>query len=43
MSAPTVDRIARARDAATRESWSEAYGLLRAHDAHPPARRPPAT
>ncbi|MFF0423443.1 LuxR family transcriptional regulator [Streptomyces sp. NPDC004520] len=35
MSAPTIDRIARARDAATRESWSEAYGLLHAHDAHP--------
>ncbi|MFF0474459.1 LuxR family transcriptional regulator [Streptomyces sp. NPDC004284] len=35
MSAPTTDRIARARSAAARESWAEAYGLLRAHDAHP--------
>ncbi|WP_426363790.1 LuxR C-terminal-related transcriptional regulator [Streptomyces sp. E-08] len=35
MSAPTIDGIAQARDAAARESWAEAYGLLRAHDAHP--------
>ncbi|MFH8620735.1 LuxR family transcriptional regulator [Streptomyces vietnamensis] len=35
MSAPTIDRIARARTAAARESWTEAYGLLHAHDAHP--------
>ncbi|MFJ7955056.1 LuxR C-terminal-related transcriptional regulator [Streptomyces sp. NPDC096319] len=35
MSAPTIDRITRARDAAARESWAEAYGLLRADDAHP--------
>ncbi|MEU6166535.1 LuxR C-terminal-related transcriptional regulator [Streptomyces tanashiensis] len=35
MSAPTIDRIAQARTAAARESWAEAYGLLRAHDAHP--------
>ncbi|WP_435059211.1 LuxR C-terminal-related transcriptional regulator [Streptomyces sp. bgisy060] len=35
MSAPTVDRLTRARDAAARESWVEAYGLLHAHDEHP--------
>ncbi|MGW8763261.1 LuxR family transcriptional regulator [Streptomyces sp. NPDC055815] len=35
MSAPTIDRIARARTAAARESWAEAYGLLHAHDEHP--------
>ncbi|MFE0704473.1 LuxR C-terminal-related transcriptional regulator [Streptomyces sp. NPDC058872] len=35
MSAPTVDRLTRARDAAARESWAEAYGLLHAHDEHP--------
>ena len=35
MSAPTIDRIAQARTAAARESWAEAYGLLRAHEAHP--------
>ncbi|WP_369144163.1 response regulator transcription factor [Streptomyces sp. R44] len=35
MSAPTIDRIERARTAAARESWTEAYGLLHAHDEHP--------
>ncbi|AJF65114.1 helix-turn-helix domain-containing protein [Streptomyces vietnamensis] len=35
MSAPTIDGIARARTAAARESWAEAYELLHAHDAHP--------
>ncbi|MFB7961216.1 LuxR family transcriptional regulator [Streptomyces sp. NPDC056019] len=35
MSAPTIDTVTRARDAAARESWAEAYGLLRAQDAHP--------
>ncbi|MFE2010740.1 LuxR C-terminal-related transcriptional regulator [Streptomyces sp. NPDC059491] len=44
MSAPTlrtpagtagVDAVERARDAAARESWPEAYALLRAHDRHP--------
>ncbi|MFF7436819.1 LuxR family transcriptional regulator [Streptomyces sp. NPDC008122] len=35
MSAPAIDRLGQARDAAAREAWSEAYELLRAHDAHP--------
>lgn len=44
MSAPTIrtrhtaaaaDAVERARDAATRESWTEAYELLHAHDRHP--------
>ncbi|MEE1818172.1 hypothetical protein PUR59_24525 [Streptomyces sp. SP18ES09] len=35
MSAPTIDAVTRARGAAARESWAEAYGLLRAQDAHP--------
>ncbi|WP_306325954.1 LuxR family transcriptional regulator, partial [Streptomyces venezuelae] len=44
MSAPTIrtrhtagaaDEVDRARDAATRESWTEAYALLHAHDLHP--------
>jgi tetratricopeptide (TPR) repeat protein len=35
MSAPTTDPVARARDAAARESWAEAYALLHAHDARP--------
>ncbi|MFE5595515.1 LuxR family transcriptional regulator [Streptomyces sp. NPDC056549] len=35
MSAPTIDAMTRARAAAARESWAEAYGLLRAQDAHP--------
>ncbi|MGW0117028.1 LuxR C-terminal-related transcriptional regulator [Streptomyces sp. NPDC003327] len=34
-SAPPVDRVARARDAAAREAWAEAYALLSAHDRHP--------
>ncbi|WP_411110059.1 LuxR C-terminal-related transcriptional regulator [Streptomyces sp. c-19] len=36
MSAPTtIDPVERARDAAARESWAEAYALLHAHDRHP--------
>ncbi|MFE5713869.1 LuxR C-terminal-related transcriptional regulator [Streptomyces sp. NPDC056501] len=41
MSAPTLhtahptDAVERARDAADRESWAEAYALLHAHDLHP--------
>ncbi|MFH8710417.1 LuxR C-terminal-related transcriptional regulator [Streptomyces zaomyceticus] len=36
MSAPTTtDPVARARDAAARESWAEAYELLHDHDRHP--------
>ncbi|MFJ5829781.1 LuxR C-terminal-related transcriptional regulator [Streptomyces sp. NPDC093089] len=44
MSAPTIrtrrtadadDAVERAREAAGRESWAEAYALLRAHDRHP--------
>ncbi|MDV5145571.1 LuxR C-terminal-related transcriptional regulator [Streptomyces sp. SBC-4] len=41
MSAPTLhtpqtsDAVERARDAAGRESWAEAYALLHAHDLHP--------
>ncbi|MFB6840712.1 LuxR C-terminal-related transcriptional regulator [Streptomyces sp. NPDC056361] len=44
MSAPTIrtgrtaaddDAVERARDAAGRESWAEAYALLHAHDRHP--------
>ncbi|MFD3336571.1 LuxR C-terminal-related transcriptional regulator [Streptomyces sp. NPDC058700] len=44
MSAPTIhtpatpraaDVVERARDAAARESWAEAYALLHAHDLHP--------
>ncbi|MFJ8659013.1 LuxR C-terminal-related transcriptional regulator [Streptomyces sp. NPDC093795] len=43
MSAPTIhtrhtaeaDVLERARDAAARESWAEAYALLHAHDLHP--------
>ncbi|MFF1505918.1 LuxR C-terminal-related transcriptional regulator [Streptomyces sp. NPDC058326] len=36
MSAPTtIDAVERARDAAARESWAEAYALLHAHDQHP--------
>ncbi|MEF9882834.1 LuxR family transcriptional regulator [Streptomyces sp. P9-A4] len=41
MSAPTMhgphaaDAVARARDAASREAWAEAYALLHAHDRHP--------
>ncbi|GEB58661.1 LuxR family transcriptional regulator [Streptomyces gardneri] len=41
MSAPTLhpahtaDAVERARDAAERESWAEAYALLHAHDLHP--------
>ncbi|WP_395360527.1 response regulator transcription factor [Streptomyces sp. YH02] len=36
MSVPTtIDAVERARDAAGRESWAEAYELLHAHDRHP--------
>ncbi|WP_328944734.1 LuxR C-terminal-related transcriptional regulator [Streptomyces sp. NBC_00250] len=36
MSAPTTtDAVERARDAAARESWAEAYELLHDHDRHP--------
>ncbi|MFB8081386.1 MULTISPECIES: LuxR C-terminal-related transcriptional regulator [unclassified Streptomyces] len=36
MSVPTTtDPVGRARDAAARESWAEAYQLLHAHDRHP--------
>ncbi|MFJ2933730.1 LuxR C-terminal-related transcriptional regulator [Streptomyces sp. NPDC087219] len=36
MSVPTTtDPVERARDAAARESWAEAYELLHAHDRHP--------
>ncbi|MEV4939034.1 LuxR C-terminal-related transcriptional regulator [Streptomyces zaomyceticus] len=36
MSVPTTtDPVARARDAAARESWAEAYELLHDHDRHP--------
>ncbi|MFD9240768.1 LuxR C-terminal-related transcriptional regulator [Streptomyces sp. NPDC059556] len=36
MSVPTTtDPVERARDAAARESWAEAYQLLHAHDRHP--------
>ncbi|MFD3531546.1 LuxR C-terminal-related transcriptional regulator [Streptomyces sp. NPDC058664] len=37
MSAPTTtdNTVERARDAAARESWAEAYALLHAHDLHP--------
>ncbi|WP_406058096.1 LuxR C-terminal-related transcriptional regulator [Streptomyces sp. NBC_01077] len=36
MSAPTtIDAVERARGAAARESWAEAYELLHAHDRHP--------
>ncbi|MFD3665701.1 LuxR C-terminal-related transcriptional regulator [Streptomyces sp. NPDC058659] len=31
----TADVVERARDAAERESWAEAYALLHAHDLHP--------
>ncbi|MEU3476995.1 LuxR C-terminal-related transcriptional regulator [Streptomyces sp. NPDC033754] len=31
----TADAVERARDAADRESWAEAYALLHAHDLHP--------
>ncbi|MFE2554647.1 LuxR C-terminal-related transcriptional regulator [Streptomyces sp. NPDC059352] len=33
--ARTADAVERARDAAGRESWAEAYALLHAHDLHP--------
>ncbi|WP_329623543.1 LuxR C-terminal-related transcriptional regulator [Streptomyces sp. NBC_01255] len=33
--ADTADAVERARDAAGRESWAEAYALLHAHDLHP--------
>ncbi|WP_242426987.1 MULTISPECIES: LuxR family transcriptional regulator [unclassified Streptomyces] len=33
--AGTVDAVVRARDAAAREAWAEAYALLHAHDRHP--------
>ncbi|MEU3687674.1 LuxR C-terminal-related transcriptional regulator [Streptomyces narbonensis] len=33
--AHTADAVERARDAAERESWAEAYALLHAHDLHP--------
>ncbi|MFD8205409.1 LuxR family transcriptional regulator [Streptomyces sp. NPDC059695] len=35
MSAPTIDALPRARDAAARDAWAEAYALLRAQDARP--------